>query len=141
MLPSSPHSAAHKGLEHITPPEALKRVEEHDWLFIDIRTEMEHYYVGHPIGVYNVPWQDYPDFAINPDFLDEIAELADSKETPIVLICRSGHRSIDAGNYLLEHGYHQVAHVDEGFEGDKDDEHRRSNVNGWRFRGLPWMQC
>jgi hypothetical protein len=31
--------------------------------------------------------------------------------------------------------------VDEGFEGDLDDNHQRGNTGGWRFHGLPWEQC
>ncbi|MEG3640498.1 rhodanese-like domain-containing protein [Magnetococcus sp. PR-3] len=140
MLPSSPHSASNPDLHHLTAQEAYDVVQDEKVMFIDIRTEMEHYYVGHPIGVYNVPWQDYPDFSINPDFLEEVEELAE-RDQHVVLICRSGHRSIDAGNFLIKNGYHKVSHITEGFEGDKNDAHQRGQLNGWRRRGLPWMQC
>ena len=30
--------------------------------------------------------------------------------------------------------------VDEGFEGDLDDNNHRGLVNGWKKRGLPWRQ-
>ncbi|ABK45699.1 thiosulfate sulfurtransferase [Magnetococcus marinus MC-1] len=140
MLPASPHSPSNPDLHHLTAVEAYAVVQDEQVMFIDIRTEMEHYYVGHPIGVYNVPWQDYPDFAINPDFLSEVEELA-QRNQHIVLICRSGHRSIDAGNFLIQHGFQRVSHVTEGFEGDKNEKHQRGLINGWRQRGLPWMQC
>ena len=29
----------------------------------------------------------------------------------------------------------------EGFEGELDENHHRSTLGGWRFRGLPWEQC
>jgi len=32
-------------------------------------------------------------------------------------------------------------HVNEGFEGDLDEDHHRSTANGWRFQNLPWEQC
>jgi rhodanese-related sulfurtransferase len=58
-----------------------------------------------------------------------------------MLICRSGKRSRDAGNALLAAGFQQIMHVDEGFEGERDDDHHRSTLGGWRFHGLPWEQC
>ena len=60
---------------------------------------------------------------------------------PIVLICRSGKRSMEAGRVLLEAGFKRVFSINEGFEGELDDHHHRSTVGGWRFHGLPWEQC
>ena len=142
MTASAPHSPKHRDLRRINPQEAHDLMESDKTIeFIDIRSEIEHFFVGHPIGVYNIAWQEAPDWEVNPDFVTEIEEEIPSKETPVVLICRSGHRSIDAGNALLEAGYSAVYSVDEGFEGDRDGDHHRSSVNGWRFRALPWVQC
>ncbi|MBF0627679.1 MAG: rhodanese-like domain-containing protein [Magnetococcales bacterium] len=141
MLPSAPHSPAHPQLGHLTPEEALHLVANPETLFIDIRSEVEHFFVGSPRGVINIPWQDAPDFELNPDFVADVTRAAKNKTRTIVLICRSGHRSIDAGNRLLQEGFQSVYHVLEGFEGDRDEQHHRSSVNGWRFRGLPWVQC
>ncbi|MBF0340124.1 MAG: rhodanese-like domain-containing protein [Magnetococcales bacterium] len=126
---------------HLTPDEAFRLVAAPETLFIDIRSEVEHFFVGSPRGVINIPWQDAPDFELNPDFVQDVARAAKSRERTIVLICRSGHRSIDAGNRLLQEGFQSIYHVLEGFEGDRDENHHRSSVNGWRFRGLPWVQC
>ncbi|MEO5344094.1 MAG: rhodanese-like domain-containing protein, partial [Gammaproteobacteria bacterium SHHR-1] len=60
---------------------------------------------------------------------------------PVILICRSGNRSKDAGELLVEQGVSEVYHIDEGFEGELNDRHQRSTLNGWRFHGLPWEQC
>ncbi|MEO5346343.1 MAG: rhodanese-like domain-containing protein [Magnetococcus sp. YQC-9] len=141
MLPSAPHSVSDPELGHLTPAEAFELVNQSETLFIDIRSEIEHFFVGSPRGVINIPWQDAPDFELNPDFVPDVLRAAQSKERTIVLICRSGHRSIDAGNSLIREGFRSVHHVLEGFEGDRDDHHHRSSVNGWRFRGLPWVQC
>ena len=59
---------------------------------------------------------------------------------PIVLICRSGNRSIEAGEALLNAGFTQVYNVLHGFEGELDETHHRNSVNGWRVEGLPWEQ-
>lgn len=140
MAPSAPHSPRHPKLLMATPQAAFELAQQINTVFIDIRSEIEHFFVGSPTGVINIPWQDAPDFELNPDFLAEVSRVA-AKDQTILLICRSGHRSIDAGNFLLESGFTVVYNVLEGFEGDRDSNHHRSSVNGWRFRGLPWIQC
>lgn len=140
MVASAPHSPRHPKLLQATPDEALRLSQHKDTVFLDIRSEIEHFFVGAPKGVINIPWQDAPDFELNPDFLDSVSRTA-RKDQTILLICRSGHRSIDAGNFLLQAGFLVVYNVLEGFEGDRDEHHHRSSVNGWRFRGLPWVQC
>jgi rhodanese-related sulfurtransferase len=62
-------------------------------------------------------------------------------DRPIVLICRSGNRSMDAGAALEEAGFTKVYNVLHGFEGDLDENHHRNSSNGWRFDELPWEQC
>jgi rhodanese-related sulfurtransferase len=57
-----------------------------------------------------------------------------------MLICRSGKRSRDAGAALEAAGFTRLLHVDEGFEGDLDDNNHRNTINGWRAAGLPWAQ-
>jgi rhodanese-related sulfurtransferase len=118
-------------------------------LLVDIRSTMEFLFVGHPTGAVHVPWIDEPEWTVNPHFLTEIRKRllggavcsAEDACAPIVLICRSGKRSLEAGRALLEAGLPQVFHVDEGFEGELDEHHHRSTRGGWRFRGLPWEQC
>ena len=139
-LPSAPHSPTHPQLGQLLPHEAFQLLQEKRGILIDIRSEIEHFFVGNPSGAVNIPWQDAPDFEINPDFVQEVSDIA-KKDQIVILICRSGHRSIDAGNTLIQEGYRRVYNVLEGFEGDRDEHHHRSSVNGWRFRGLPWVQC
>jgi rhodanese-related sulfurtransferase len=62
-------------------------------------------------------------------------------DAPVVLICRSGKRSLEAGNLLISKGFKEVYNVSEGFEGELDEQHHRSTNGGWRFHGLPWEQC
>jgi rhodanese-related sulfurtransferase len=66
--------------------------------------------------------------------------MAGRRNRPIVLICRSGKRTLDAGAELEGHGFTDVANVLEGFEGELDGEHHRGTIGGWRMRGLPWRQ-
>ena len=118
-------------------------------VLVDIRSSMEFLFVGHPTGAVHVPWIDEPDWTVNPHFVTDIRKLllggavcdVDDGCAPVVLICRSGKRSHEAGKELMSAGFIRVFHVDEGFEGDLDDNHRRSTINGWRFQELPWEQC
>ena len=62
---------------------------------------MEYLFVGHPVGAHHVAWNDGPDWEINPHFVGQVKKVA-SMNRPVVLICRSGHRSIDAGRRARE---------------------------------------
>ncbi|MBK1702052.1 rhodanese-like domain-containing protein [Thiococcus pfennigii] len=139
--------ATPKGL---TPQQAHQLLEgDPQALLVDIRSTMEYLFVGHPVGAVHVPWIDEPDWTVNPHFVTEIRKLLlggvicteQSHCAPVILICRSGKRSLEAGKCLLESGFRQVFHVDEGFEGELDEHHHRGTLGGWRCRGLPWEQC
>lgn len=129
-------------MENLKPKQARAFIDENpDALFIDCRSDAEHFFVGHPTGSLHVAWQDGEDWEINPNFVGEVKRLAGhSVLRPVVLICRSGNRSLDAGNALEEAGFTQVYNVLHGFEGELDDEHHRNSTNGWRHAKLPWQQ-
>ena len=110
-------------------------------LFVDVRMEIESLYVGRPPGVHTVAWYEYPDLTPDPPaFVRKIEREAGDKTRTIILICRSGKRSVDAGLALEKAGFTDVVNVLHGFEGDLDDGFHRSTQNGWRFDGLPWEQ-
>jgi rhodanese-related sulfurtransferase len=134
----------------LTPKQAHQLVHDDPRaVLIDIRSNMEFLFVGHPKGAVHVPWIDEPDWEVNPHFVMEVRQVmlggvvCEGEEgcAPVILICRSGKRSLDAGKKLLEAGLKEVYHVTEGFEGELDDDHHRSALGGWRFHGLPWEQC
>ena len=118
-------------------------------VMIDVRSDMEFLFVGHPIGAIHIPWIDYPDWRLNANFVTEVRKLVlggvchDEPDSgvPILLICRSGKRSLEAGKLLISMDFIEVYNVSEGFEGELDDSHHRSTLGGWRFHGLPWEQC
>jgi len=62
------------------------------------------------------------------------------KETPLLLICRSGVRSLYAAEALTAAGYKECYNIAGGFEGDKNPQGHRGGVNGWKVAGLPWKQ-
>ena len=137
-------------LKHLNPKQAWELLQhEPRAILVDIRSTMEYLFVGHPNGSIHIPWMDEPDWTVNPDFVRRVRELmlggaicdSDSGCAPIILICRSGKRSLEAGRKLIEAGFGEVFNVLEGFEGELDDDHHRSTLGGWRHAGLPWEQC
>ena len=130
-------------MEHLEPQEASAYLEKHpDAVFIDCRSEMEFMFVGHPVGAMMVPWYDGAEWDLNPHFVGQVKKLAGAnfQKRPIVLICRSGNRTVEAGNTLEAAGFQRVVNVLHGFEGDLDENHHRNSKNGWRVAGLPWQQ-
>jgi rhodanese-related sulfurtransferase len=88
------------GMKQLTPRQAHEFLQQHpEAVFIDCRSEIEYLFVGHPVGAIHIAWQDGPDWDVNPDFLGH-ARKAASVNRPVLLICRSGRRSADAGRYL-----------------------------------------
>ena len=128
-------------MQHLTPKEAFEFLKQNpNAVFVDCRSEMEYLFVGHPQGAILVPWNDVPNWDINPDFVAHVKK-ATSINRPVVLICRSGNRSLDAGRALEEAGFTKIYNVLHGFEGELDTDHHRGASTGWRFEGLPWEQC
>jgi len=130
--------------------EALKILQDDPRaLLIDVRSNMEFLFIGHPLGAISIPWIDEPDWVINKNFAPEVRQLilggldhrSGGHNVPILLICRSGKRSLEAAELLLNEGFHDVYNIAEGFEGELDENHQRSTLAGWRFDGLPWEQC
>ena len=113
-----------------------------DALFVDVRMEIEYLYVGHPPGVVHVPWYEYPEMQPHaPAFVEQVRREAGGDGTrPVVLICRSGKRTVDAARALEAGGFAEVVNVLHGFEGELDEHFQRGRINGWRFDGLPWEQ-
>lgn len=129
-------------MRHLTANEVNTFLQQTpEALFIDVRSEIEYFFVGHPVGVEHISWSDGPDWEINPDFVRHVARLAgDGLQRPVVLICRCGRRSVQAAQALEAAGFADIINVLHGFEGDRDELHHRNTRNGWRVDGLPWEQ-
>jgi len=127
-------------------------------LFVDVRDPIEIMFTGFTDVVdVNVPymasnrqkWNDKKNvyaMEVNPAFEAQVAKaLADrklSKDSPVVLMCRSGgERGAPSAKMLEGKGYKQVYVVTDGFEGDTVKDGDKKNwrlVNGWKNSGLPW---
>ena len=109
-------------------------------VMVDLRTAIEHLFVGHPPGAINIAWKEFPDMSVNEQFVAQVEAKVTDKNNPVALLCRSGARSFAAAKALEEAGYQELINIAEGFEGALDDEKHRGNIDGWRFHGLPWVQ-
>ena len=97
-----------QGIETISTNELAKKLQRDlggkEVVFIDV-SEPNEYETGHINGMINIPLStlqsDVPEF---------------SKDTELVLICRSGNRSMQAANILKEVGYSNITNVDGGIQ-------------------------
>lgn len=108
---------------------------------IDVRTDAERDWVGKPAIAaeqqFAVQWNLYPGGTRNPDFLQQLAAVANQDDI-LLFLCRGAVRSKGAAKLAAENGYLNSFDVLEGFEGSKDAQGHRNNVDGWRKAGLPW---
>lgn len=109
-------------------------------VMIDVRTKMEHTFVGRPLAAVHVAWKEFPDWQTNPDFISQVKQVVSDVNTPILLLCRSGQRSLEAAVLLESVGFKHLINILEGFEGALDAHKHRGTLGGWRFYGLPWEQ-
>jgi len=105
---------------------------------VDVRSDAEREWVGYVPGAVPLAWKQWPGMAMNPAF-DEGVRQAATDGKKLVLLCRSGVRSIAAAKRATELGL-EAYNILEGFEGDPDADAHRGNKGGWRHHGLPWRQ-
>jgi rhodanese-related sulfurtransferase len=137
-----------KGYEgDLTAAEGWKFLEEDpDAMLIDVRTVAEWVYVGIPDlsrlrrTVICVQWQQWPDMAVNQDFVRHVIDEGVTTGRPLLLLCRSGARSRDAAVALTAASFGPCYNISDGFEGDLDESRHRGRKNGWKVAGLPWIQ-
>jgi rhodanese-related sulfurtransferase len=134
----------------LTPDQAWDKLQDDPRaVLIDVRSSMEFLFVGHPKGSVHVAWIDAPEWTVNPHFVTEVRKVMlggvglgeHGGDAPVLLICRSGKRSLEAGKLLIKNEFLDVYNIAEGFEGELDEGHHRSTSGGWRFHELPWEQC
>lgn len=105
--------AAEPTFASISMEEAAPRMAEPQHpLILDVR-EPDEFAAGHVPGALNVPLKQVGAWA-----------KAQPKDRPVMVICRSGKRSLRASAELAEQGFTQVTNVQGGFL-------------AWKERGLP----
>lgn len=152
-------SSAVYAFQNITPMEAYNWVTVDENVFIiDVRTEAEWRWVGHPGEnklpaeqggpegtdlngkVVNISYEieKKGELIVNRHFINDVDDLfASNPNVVLINMCRSGGRSVAASEALEAAGYLNVYNMVTGFEGGKDVLGYRS-VNGWKVDGLPY---
>jgi rhodanese-related sulfurtransferase len=123
----------------VPPLDAWALVQAGAAVLVDVRSAEERKFVGHVPGVAHVAWASGTSLTRNPRFVREL-EAKVRKNEPVLLLCRSGKRSALAAEAATKAGFANVFNVLEGFEGELNEAQQRGTGDGWRFRGLPWVQ-
>lgn len=131
----------------VSPAETWRALcEDPDAVLVDVRTDAEWTFVGIPdltsIGkqVVLIPWQIYPSMQVNGAFAEHLRKAGITPQHKIYYICRSGSRSLAAGQAAQAAGFPHAFNVADGFEGPVDAEGHRGTLAGWKASGLPWRQ-
>ncbi len=122
----------------ISPELAWRWVQDGRAVLVDVRTDAEREWVGFVPEATPVAWKQWPGMTPNADF-DAQARAAANGGKPLLMLCRSGVRSIAAAQRATALGL-EAYNILEGFEGDPDGQAHRGTLGGWRRRGLPWRQ-
>ncbi len=105
----------HSNIKNITPEECDALLKQQDVQLVDVRTEQE-YGNGHlkEAILINIQGQDFTTKAMQQ--LD--------KQKPVIIYCRSGRRSMQAAQILVNEGFETVYNM-------------KGGILAWQAEGLP----
>jgi rhodanese-related sulfurtransferase len=104
---------------------------------LDVRTEEEWNNVGKPDAeslnskTLFISILVGPDRQKNENFVQEFLDKKVSKKDNVLIICRSGVRSMAAAKLLQQQGYKNLINISDGFEGNP------ATGEGWKKSNLP----
>jgi rhodanese-related sulfurtransferase len=131
----------------VSPEEAFEFIQHNEAVVVDVRTLPEWQFTGLPDlrgtkgKLATISWKLYPDFSTNAQFAAQLAAIGGvSHDMPLLFLCRSGGRSLDAAVACAALGYNYCFNISDGFEGDADAAGHRSTSRGWKAKRLPWKQ-
>ncbi|MFO1352778.1 MAG: rhodanese-like domain-containing protein [Gammaproteobacteria bacterium] len=87
-----------RGVAALTPPQALRLINDQDTLILDVSDSSE-YKAGHIPEARHIPHQE---------LAQRFKEILKFKDKPVIVYCRSGNRSGPAGARLKKEGFAQV---------------------------------
>ncbi len=132
----------------VTPADAWNALSQYpNAQLVDVRTQAEWSFAGVPsldsVGktVKTISWKFYPNFDVNPRFVEQLEAAALDKSAPLYFLCKTGGRSTDAAIAATAAGFLHCYNIEGGFEGDINSNHQRGQVNGWKASRLPWQQA
>jgi rhodanese-related sulfurtransferase len=135
------------GVPDVSPTAAWEALKsDPDAVLVDVRTDAEWNFVGVPDmsaagkEVVLIPWQLYPSMQHNENFVAQLRRAGVTSSSKVYYLCRSGARSLAAGQAAQVAGFPHAFNVADGFEGPPDPAGHRGVLAGWKAEGLPWRQ-
>ena len=133
LLATARNSAALEGLNYagdVTPRQAWALFSASAAQIVDVRTYAELQRVGYVQDTAHVEWLSGPQMEKNPHFISQL-KLISKNDNIVLLLCRSGKRSVAAAEALTLSGFSNIFNILEGFEGDGKP------GSGWLNHDLP----
>lgn len=116
-------------IKEIFPWDLSEKIDQGEELFLlDVREPYE-YDVLHIEGSINVP-RGILETACEYDYEETVPELVEARDKEVVVICRSGNRSVLAAYTMQLMGYKNVASLKTGVRGWNDFEQPLLDING-----------
>ncbi len=122
--------------KRVSPKEAADLLQN-GHSYIDVRSIPE-YEQGHPVGARNIPFMHFENgrMVLNRDFLAVFEKLY-PKDSPLVVGCKAGGRSLQAVTLLERNGYTHLVDMRGGFDAEIDPHTGQIGELGWSRVGLP----
>lgn len=116
-------------VDELFPWDLSEKLEQNPELFLlDIREPYE-YQAMHIPGSVNVP-RGILESACDWDYEETVPELVNARDKEVVVICRSGYRSVLAAHTMQRMGYKKVYSLKTGVRGWNDFEQPLVDGNG-----------
>ncbi len=118
-----------ESVEEIFPWDLADAIEQQtDALLLDVREPYE-FEAMHINGAINVP-RGILETACEYDYEETVPELVEAREREIIVICRSGKRSVLAARVMQQMGYKNVKSLKTGMRGWSDDDQDMVDIHG-----------
>jgi rhodanese-related sulfurtransferase len=116
-------------IREIMPWDLEERLQENpDLLILDVR-EPNEFDAMHIAGSINVP-RGILESACEWEYEETVPDLVNAREREVVVVCRSGHRSVLAAHSLQVLGYENVVSLQTGLRGWKDYDQPLEDAQG-----------
>ena len=112
--------AVRSTVKELFPWDLEERLESEQLLIIDVREPYE-FEKMHIEGSINVP-RGILESACEYDYEETIPVLVESREKDIIIVCRSGFRSVFAAHVMQQMGYQKIWSLKTGLRGWNDSE-------------------
>ena len=112
---------AKKNVKEIFPWDIADRIPDHATIIVDVREPYE-YDAMHIQDSINVP-RGILETACEYNYEETVPELVMARDKEIILVCRSGNRSIFAAEVMQQMGYKHVYSLKTGLRGWADNEY------------------